>query len=74
MTAAQLRGIMKVKNFLIVIINFMPILGQYHLVRLTAMHVFIRHCSFQICSHIHPTSFDAGLTLKTDGSGHKNWS
>ena len=27
------------------------------------MHASIRHCSFQIFSHIHPTSFDAGLNM-----------
>ena len=61
--AAQLRGIMKVKKFLIVVINFMHILEHYHLVRLIVMYFFMRHCSFQICSHFYQTSFDAGLSL-----------
>ena len=31
-----------------------------HQLLLIVMHVFIRHCSFPICSHIHPISFEAG--------------
>ena len=30
------------------------------------MYAFMRHCSFQICSHIHPKSFDASLSLTDD--------
>ena len=40
------------------------------------MYTSILHWSFQICSHIHPKSFDAGLTfcvLKPDYSG-RTWS
>ena len=49
--------------FFIVVTNFTHNLGQYHLVRLIAMYVIKRHCSFQICWHIHPKSFDAGLSV-----------
>ena len=63
MTAAHLRGITKVNKFLIVIINSMDILEQFRLVRLIAIYAFMRHCSFQICSHIHPPSLDAGLII-----------
>ena len=27
------------------------------------MYAFMWHCSFQICSHIHPKSFDAVLNI-----------
>ena len=49
------------KFFFVKITNFIHILEQCHMVILTVVQAFIRHCSFQICSHIHPTSFDAGL-------------
>ena len=62
MIAAHLSGITNVKKFFIVIINFMHKLGQYNLVRLIVMYAFKRNCSFQICLHMHPKSFDAGLT------------
>ena len=62
MTPAHLSGITKLKKF-IAITNFIQMSDQYHLVRLIVMYAFIRHCSFQICSHIHPKSFDAGLTI-----------
>ena len=44
-------------------INFIDNLEQHHLVRLIVMYTSILHWSFQICSHIHPKSFDAGLIL-----------
>ena len=50
------------KKFLAVITHFIPILEQCHLVILIVVDAFMRHCSFQIWSHIHPTSFDAGLS------------
>ena len=62
MIAAHLSGITNVKKFFIVIINFMHKLGQYNLVRLIVMYAFKRNCSFQICLHMYPKSFDAGLT------------
>ena len=37
-------------------------LGQYNLVRLIVMYAFMQNCSFQISLHMHPKSFDAGLT------------
>ena len=61
MIAAHLRGITKIKTFWVVITNFIPILEQCHLVMLIVVYAFMRHCYFQICSHMHPTSFDAGL-------------
>ena len=61
MIAAHLSGITNVKKFFIVIINFMHNLGQYNLVRLIVMYAFMRNCSFPICLHMHPKSFDAGL-------------
>ena len=61
MIAAHLSGITNVKKFFIVIINFMHNLGQYNLVRLVVMYAFTRNCSFPICLHMHPKSFDAGL-------------
>ena len=42
-------------------INFMHNLGQYNLARLIVMYAFMRNCSFQICLHMDPKSFDAGL-------------
>ena len=63
MIAAHLSGITNVKKFFIVIINVMHKLGQYNLVRLIVMYAFMRNCSFQICLHMHPKSFDAGLTV-----------
>ena len=66
MIAARLSGITNVKKFFIVIINFMHKLGQYNLVRLIVMYAFKRNCSFQICLHMHPKSFDAGLTFCND--------
>ena len=61
MIAAHIRGITKVKN-LVVITNFIPILDQCHLVILIVVYASMGHCSFHICSHTHPTLFDAGLT------------
>ena len=48
--------------FLVVITNFINDLEQYHLVGLIVMYTSILHWSFQLCSHIQPKSFDAGLT------------
>ena len=62
MIAAHLSGITNVKKFFIVIINSMHNLGQYNLVRLIVMYAFMRNCSFPIYLHMHPKSFDAGLT------------
>ena len=62
MIAAHLRRIMKVETVLIVIINFMQhILEQCPLVTLIVMCARMRHSCFQICSHIHPTFFQATL-------------
>ena len=47
-------------------INFTHNLGQYNLIRLIAMYAFVRNCSFQICLHMHPKSFDAGLKTFTN--------
>ena len=76
MIAAHLSGITNVKKFFIVIINFMHNLGQYNLVRLIVMYAFMRNCSFPICLHMHPKSFDAGLTrifYNMDVSTYKLW-
>ena len=54
------------KKFFIVIINFMHNLGQYNLVQLIVMYGFMQNCSFQICLHMHPKSFDAGLKACAD--------
>ena len=64
MIAAHLSGITNVKKFFIVIINFIHNLGQYNLVRLIVMYAFMQSCSFQICLHMHPKSFDAGLSYR----------
>ena len=61
MIAAHLSGITNVKKFSIVIINLIHNLGQYNLVQLIVMYAFMRNWSFQICLHMHPKSFDAGL-------------
>ena len=61
MIAAHLSGITNVKKFSIVIINFIHNLGQYNLVQVIVMYAFMRNWSFQICLHMHPKSFDAGL-------------
>ena len=49
------------KKFFVVITNLINNLKQYHLLLLIVIYAFIPYCSFQICSHIHPKSFDAGL-------------
>ena len=62
MRAAHLSSITNVKKKVFVIItNFINNLEQYDLVRLIVMYTSILHWSFQLCSHIHPKSFDAGL-------------
>ena len=63
--AAHLSGITNVKKFFIVIINFIHDLGQYNLVQLIVIYAFMRNWSFQICLHMHPKSFDAGLKCRT---------
>ena len=50
------------KKFWVVIINFLPILEQCHLIILIVVYAFMRHCSLQICLHIHPISLSVGLT------------
>ena len=45
--------------------NSIHILEQYRLVRLIVMFVVMRHCSLEIYSHIHPTTFDSGLNDAT---------
>ena len=81
MIAAHLSGITNVKKFSIVIIDFIYNLGQYNLVQLIVMYAFIRNWSFQICLHMHPKSFDAGLNAhktaikcprKRPPNAHKN--
>ena len=62
MTSAHLSSITNVKKFFFVITNFINNLEQHHMVRLIVMYTSTLHWSFQICSHIHPKSFDAGLT------------
>ena len=42
-------------------IYFIHNLGEYNLVQLIVMYAFMRNWSFQICLHMHPKSFDAGL-------------
>ena len=63
MIAAHLSGITNVKKFSIVIINFIYNLGQYNLVQLIVMYGFMRNWSYEICLHMHPKSFDAGLII-----------
>ena len=67
MTAAHLSSIMNVKKVFVVITNFINNLAQYHLVRLIAKYTSILRWSFQICSHIHPKSFHAGLNVYDHG-------
>ena len=62
MTAALLRGAAKIEKVLVIITNFIHILEQCHLVILIVVYAFMEHCSFEICSYMRPTSFDAGLT------------
>ena len=50
------------KNDFLVITKFINDLEQYHLVRLIVIYTSILHWSFQICSDIHPKSFNAGLS------------
>ena len=73
MTAAHLSGITNVKNVFRYYNYLINNLEQYHLVRLIAMYASIRHCSFQICSHIHPKSFDAGLNSMSVNKDFLTW-